>query len=61
MKYIKDPTPVTSDEVSGIKRVVAFLEEELAHSMNRKRRSILNHVRKFLVGLNPGADFPNDG
>ena len=55
MKYIKDPKPFSADEIPGVKRVVALLEEELGSAMNRKRRSILNHTRKFFLALLPAA------
>lgn len=53
MKYVKDPKPLAADEIPGVKRVVALIAEELTSSMNRKRRSILGHTRRFFLAMLP--------
>ena len=53
MKYVKDPRPLTPEEIPGVQRVAALLEQELKSPMSRKRRSILNHTRKFFLALLP--------
>ncbi len=55
MKNVKDLKPLADNEIPGVQRVVAVIELELEAAMNRKRRSILNHTRKFFAAMLPDA------